>query len=121
MEDDNTLPFKKRRKLAFSPNSCCFCNKTFQGNRTILNPKKFNSLLTINKTRSDEFSVNIFAYESEISDGEITVSYHKACRAKLMHPFYSSASEKVKEGTPPHVEETPNKFTRSKKDDIFNW
>lgn len=108
----------KKRKLAFSSNSCCFCKKNFKDNRTTLNPNTFDSILTVCKGRNDELSVNITSYENEIRNNEVSVYYHKACRSKFMHPFYSD-TDSIPVKKPENVT-IETKFTRSQKVDTFD-
>jgi hypothetical protein len=108
----------KKRKLTFNDEKCCFCLKRFDGNKTVLDSKKVDSLLSVCKNRNDEVGVNIVTYENQIRSKEIKVCYHKACRAKYVHPFYNQLQDK----SSLEPIETASKVTRSKlKDPNFDW
>ena len=107
----------KRRKLTFNEHVCCFCQKKFGNNKTVLDPSKSNLLFTKSKERTDEVSVNITANEENIISGVLKLCYHKSCRSKYLHPFYN---EKINEDLLENVENGA-KFTRAQVQTEFDW
>ena len=109
----------KRRKLSFNEDSCCFCQKSFKKNKTILDTSKSQSLFAACRKRNDEISVNIVASEERILSGEVKLCYHKSCRSKFIHPFYNKGTEEDSLSEKP---ESLSSFTRSQvQSNGFTW
>lgn len=112
---ENT-PYKKR-KLTFTENTCCFCQKKIKQNKVTLKPSKLDSLLSVCLTKNDEISTNILGNQDKIRNGELQIVYHKTCRTKFVHPFYNSKTEEDD-----NPRSTPSKLTRSQsKPKEFDW
>ncbi|XP_053400818.1 uncharacterized protein LOC128557464 [Mercenaria mercenaria] len=114
---------EKKRKLTFSSDYCCFCQKQFisTGKQT-LNPLKFDTLLSICKEQNNEISQNIVANEDNIRNGDVKLSYHKNCRTKFIYlkPFNSKPDVENGASTSNSDLATPPKYTRSQSDQ-FSW
>jgi len=84
----------KKRKISFSPNSCCFCCNELSSDKQVLNPKTFDSLLDVCSQKNDEISQNIIANEENIRNGTLQLSYHKTCRIYYLRniPCYEATS-----------------------------
>ena len=57
----------KRWKLTFNEDTCCFCKKRSNENKTVLDPTKSQSLFSASQKRTDDVSVNYAANENKMS------------------------------------------------------
>ena len=108
----------KRRKLTFNEDTCCFCQKRFINNKTVLDPTKSKSLFSASRKRTDEVSINITTYEERILSGEVKLCYHKACRSKHTQLFYN---KETKDDSLSENDESSATFTRSHIKTEFSW
>lgn len=108
----------KRRRLEFSSTICCFCSKQFEDSKTELNPHKFDTLLKICNTRSDEISQKIVSNEAAIRSGELKLFYHKTCRTKFLYQIKKNEDTLVLQ----EMTAFSAKFTRSQQTySDFDW
>ena len=117
---DVNMGAKRRKITTFSEDTCCFCKKTFNHNKVILDPSKCDFLFAGCKDKSTDIALKLVANEDSIRNGEIRVVYHKACRSKFLHPFYKTENVVVNKTNEQHADS--NKLTRSQlKCAKFNW
>ena len=112
----------KKRKLNFTEDACCFCNKSFNNNKVfnLLDPGKSALLLSVCVDRTDNLSLNIIENEVEIKNGEIKIAYHKKCRTLFVYSnkcSNDSEEDKVEQS----VAVTSSKLLRSSSNEEFKW